>query len=57
MSLPVGDWQFWVVTLAALAALAGAWLLLRPRPGRRRLTELTIGGRKVSRRRGARSGP
>jgi hypothetical protein len=43
MSLPVGDWQFWVVTLAALA---GAWLLARPRFGRRRFTALTIEGRK-----------
>jgi hypothetical protein len=47
--MPVHDWQFWVVTLAAI--LAGAWLLRgvipglkkkRP-PGKR--TTLTIGGK------------
>jgi hypothetical protein len=52
MSLPIGDWQFWVVTLAALLA---AWYLLReviPSPLRRttkkkpgKRADLTIGGR------------
>lgn len=53
MGFPVGDWQFWVVTLAA--ALATGWLLRgpvrrlalllrgkRPRPQRR--ATLTIDG-------------
>lgn len=27
MSLPVGDWQFWVVSLIAVG---GAWLVVKP---------------------------
>lgn len=48
--MPWGDWQFWVVTLAAVVAV---WMLFRvlipPKRGKR--TELTIGGEAVSRRR------
>ncbi|MBX3373783.1 MAG: hypothetical protein KF817_08100 [Phycisphaeraceae bacterium] len=48
--MPIGDWQFWVVTFAALLALS---VLLRPvvraihrrgRPGTRRRATLTIEG-------------
>lgn len=50
MSLPVGDWQFWVATVLAVAA---AWYVLQhllPFPGKRRKRQrrrvsLTIGGR------------
>lgn len=31
--MPLGDWQFWIVSLAMLAAL---WFLLRPLLPRRR---------------------
>jgi hypothetical protein len=54
MGLPLDDWQFWVVSGAALAGLL---LLVRPRRPRRRITELTIEGRKRRRRPGARSAP
>lgn len=54
MSLPLGDWQFWVVTLAALAA---AGLLARrvfPRRkgkgrGAQRKVSLTIEGKQPPR--------
>jgi predicted permease len=46
--MPLGDWQFWVVTLIAIAA---AWIVIRvllprrkPRPKK---TELTVGGKRV----------
>jgi hypothetical protein len=47
-SFPYADWQFWAVTLIALAA--AAWLLRGLRPGRRRRraqrrVSLTIGGK------------
>ncbi|MCC6907683.1 MAG: hypothetical protein IT430_07070 [Phycisphaerales bacterium] len=60
--LPLGDWQFYVVTAAALG---GIWLIVRPllgRPGnsgcpncadgaatstRRRTTGLTVEGKRV----------
>jgi hypothetical protein len=46
--MPVGDWQFWVVTVLALIA---AWLVVRlfipkRRAKRGRRTRLTIEGRK-----------
>lgn len=57
MSFPVHDWQFWVATALALAAVL--WMvrsLLRLTPwGRRkarergRRAELTIGGRNIRR--------
>ena len=49
--MPFGDWQFYVVTLAALW---GAWALVRTflpsrddKPAEKRAT-LTVGGKKVS---------
>ncbi len=48
--LPIGDWQFWVVTIIALAA--GAFLL-RPLwskargSGKQRRATLTIGGKPI----------
>jgi predicted permease len=52
---PIGDWQFWVVTAAAL--VAALWLLraLVPRRFRRRArrrgtrASLTVGGKAVDR--------
>ncbi len=45
--MPVGDWQFWVVSAAALVALvAVAWPLLRRRRAAPRV-DLTLGGRPV----------
>ncbi|MFM9144872.1 MAG: hypothetical protein ACKORL_05790 [Phycisphaerales bacterium] len=46
--MPIGDWQFWIASLGALAAL---WLLVKPLLGARggdagapaRRTTLTIG--------------
>ncbi len=40
--MPIGDWQFWIVTLAAAG---GAWLLyrtLRPKKKRGSKASLTI---------------
>ena len=47
--MPFGDWQFWLVTLAAVGAV---WMLVRvliPRKRGKR-TELTVGGESVGRR-------
>lgn len=41
--MPLGDWQFWVVTLLALG---GVWMLVRavvPKKRRKTRVELTIG--------------
>lgn len=51
-SFPYGDWQFWAVSVIALAA--GAWLLRGLRPGRKRRraqrrVNLTIGGKAPER--------
>jgi hypothetical protein len=48
--MPWVDWQFWVVTLAAVASV---WMLARVLIPRRRgkRTELTVGGESVGRRR------
>jgi hypothetical protein len=45
--MPWGDWQFWVVTAAAVGGLIALWRTVVPRrrPAPKR-TELTIGGRK-----------
>lgn len=50
-SLPIGDWQFWVVT--ALALLAVLWLARsvlpwgsrKKRPGKSTRVSITIGGK------------
>lgn len=56
MSLPWHDWQFWVATGAALAALLwiargpiSRWVLGRGRRGRTRRATLTVEGRAVER--------
>ena len=41
--MPWGDWQFWLVTLAAIAAAWTLWRALVPRKRGKR-TELTVGG-------------
>lgn len=44
--MPVGDWQFWVVSLiAALGLVVLVWSVL-PKRKRRSRTELTISGGK-----------
>jgi len=53
-SLPLGDWQFWAVTIVMLAA-AGylarpLWRKLRGVKGKRTSATLTIGGEPVSKR-------
>lgn len=57
MRFPTHDWQFWVVSVLALAGLA--WLL-RPfwpgrRPGRggKQKVALTVGGKEPEGRKGA----
>lgn len=49
--LPVNDWQFWAVTLVALAGLAlvvrTLWPRIRKRGTKGRKVNLTVGGRKV----------
>ncbi|MEO1128740.1 MAG: alpha/beta hydrolase [Planctomycetota bacterium] len=58
MSFPVDDWQFWVVTLAALLSVLWLGRGLLPRRVRRRGGEqratLTVSGKSVERRRPAR---
>ena len=44
--MPVGDWQFWVVTAAAALGLLVMIRTLRGRRPRPRRTDLTIAGRK-----------
>ncbi len=50
MSFPINDWQFWV---ASLAALAGAWFILRPlipykrKRKTKRRTSLTVEGKSI----------
>ncbi|MFM9958494.1 MAG: hypothetical protein ACKVZJ_10480 [Phycisphaerales bacterium] len=55
MSLPVHDWQFWVVTLLVLAAAVYlVWQVVgavRARRGRARRATLTVGGRPVGEKR------
>ncbi len=48
--MPWGDWQFWLVTLAAAAAVCMLVRVLIPRKRGKR-TELTVGGEGVGRRR------
>ena len=51
-SLPVHDWQFWVVTLIAFLAFASLAVRLVPRrlrrSGTRSSVSLTIGGKSAS---------
>jgi len=51
MSLPVHDWQFWVVTVAALGAAAVIVRNLWPRKRRRRARRatLTVEGKPLER--------
>ncbi len=47
MSLPLGDWQFWVVTVAAIVALALITRSLWPKRRKPKRTHLTIGGKRI----------
>lgn len=57
-AFPIGDWQFWVVTVLALVAVL--WLLRnvlpirrllgRRKPSAKRRATLTIGGKSVGKR-------
>jgi hypothetical protein len=54
-SLPVGDWQFWVVTAAAIASLAFLLRaplsrLLRRNKGKSVRASLTIAGKAVAKK-------
>jgi predicted RNA-binding Zn ribbon-like protein len=54
-SLPLQDWQFWVVTAAAIAALAFLLRapisrLLRRNKGKSVRTSLTVGGKSVDKK-------
>jgi predicted MFS family arabinose efflux permease len=46
--MPVGDWQFWIVTVIAVAAM---WVMIRVllprRKPRSKKTELTVGGKRL----------
>lgn len=53
MSVPVDDWQFWVVTALVLIAAAwmtrGLWSGRHKSKGQQRRATLTIGGKPVER--------
>lgn len=51
MRFPIDDWQFWVVTVAAILIViwAGRAMIRRRKPRPRRAT-LTIGGHEVDKR-------
>lgn len=48
--MPWGDWQFWVVTLAAVLALVWLVRLFKPKKKRSVRTNLTINGDRPGRR-------
>lgn len=48
--MPVGDWQFWVVTACAAGAVVLMVNALRRKRRRRRPVRLTVGGEPVSRK-------
>ncbi len=43
--MPIGDWQFWVVTVIAIIALYVLWRVLVPRKKGKR-TNLTVSAQK-----------
>ena len=48
--MPIGDWQFWVVTAVAIGAL---WLLkiaLLPKKKKGTKAQLTVGGKPVGKK-------
>lgn len=53
MKLPMGDWQFWVVSVLALAGLAWLarpfWPGRKPRRGGKQKVSLTVGGKEPDR--------
>lgn len=44
--MPLGDWQFWVVTIAAIACAAWLIRMLRPKKNRSVKTTLTVSAKK-----------
>lgn len=51
--MPIGDWQFWVVTLVAIGALVMLWRMLLPKKKGKR-TRLTISAKDAPSRPGER---
>lgn len=49
--MPWGDWQFWVVTIAAVVGVAALVRVLLPARKKAVKTSLTIGGEPASKRR------
>ena len=47
--MPLNDWQFWVVTLVAIASLWGIKLALTPKKKGTKTT-LTVGGKPVAKK-------
>ena len=48
--MPWGDWQFWIVTLAALGAVLWLIRMLYPKKKRSVRADLTVHGEKPARR-------
>lgn len=47
--MPVGDWQFWVVTLIAALGLYALIRVVKPKRKAKKRTALTIEGRQTKR--------
>jgi len=47
--MPINDWQFWIVTIVALAALAVFVRMLIPKKKGKK-TSLTVGGQPMGKR-------
>jgi len=48
--MPMGDWQFWVVTIAAIGALWLLKLALMPKKKKGTKATLTVGGKPVDKK-------
>ncbi|MBL4698618.1 MAG: hypothetical protein JKX70_07280 [Phycisphaerales bacterium] len=47
--MPINDWQFWVVTLVAIASILGLKVVLMPKKKGTKTT-LTVGGKPVGKK-------
>lgn len=47
--MPVGDWQFWVVTLIAVVGVFVLLRVVKPKRKAKKRTSLTIEGRQTKR--------